>query len=221
MINAVNFISLNLKRSTLNDNGKKSNQFKQLPHDFQANSLDLVKNYNIPMITFKPEFELSDNMEELTPANINKILPLYKKYQEGVNQNVDETKLNNFLLESLKNNENFFIIKQNNEPSGFIHFSTSCSTIDMTHFTVLQSVFVLNEKREQGLAKKMINEAKRWTEFKNHKGIFVKTIKKNENAVNLYKNLDFKNESQKYEVFFWPNEKVLNYEQGYVNTKKK
>src|SRR5574344_1703713 len=123
MINAVNFISLNLKRSTLNDNGKKSNQFKQLPHDFQANSLDLVKNYNIPMITFKPEFELSDNMEELTPANINKILPLYKKYQEGVNQNVDETKLNNFLLESLKNNENFFIIKQNNEPSGFIHFS--------------------------------------------------------------------------------------------------
>ncbi|MBE7706121.1 MAG: GNAT family N-acetyltransferase [Cyanobacteria bacterium SIG30] len=184
------------------------------------NSNKILDYYNVSNIAFLgKKYKPSENFELITKKNVDDILPLYKKYQEGMNQNVDENKLRKYLLTVLDNKDKMFVIKKDNEPSGFIHFSTSYSTIDMCPFVTIQSVFVSKEKRGMGISRELVNELKKWTEFNNYKGIFVKTLAKNEVSMSMYEKMNFKNENGKYGTFFWPNEKILNYEKGYVNTK--
>ena len=165
-------------------------------------------------------FKLGENFEEITQTNIGKVLPLYKGYQEGMNQKVDEEKLRDFISEELRSGAQIFTIKEEDKNVGFVHFSTTRSTIDMCPFFTIQSVYVDHSQRGKGLAKQLVNKVKEYSVAKNYKGVFVKTHAKNDSSMNMYKNLDFKNETGKYGVFFWANEEVLDYSKGYVNTNK-
>ncbi len=185
-----------------------------------ANSREIIKNYNISTINFtSKKFDLGEDFEEITLDNIENVLPLYEKYQKGMNQKVDREKLSQFIKDELEGQSQIFSIKQDGENVGFIHFSLTRSTIDMCPFFTIQSVFVDENQRGKGLAKKLVNKVKDYSVFKNYKGIFVKTLAKNESSMNMYRNLDFKDESTKYGVFFWANDNVLDYKKGYVNTK--
>ena len=193
----------------------------QKENSTSSKHLELIKNYSIAQINFKSsKFELGKDFEEISQTNIDKILPLYEGYQKGMNQNVDLEKLENFISQELKNGSQMFIIKENDKPAGFVHFSTTHSTIDMCPFFTIQAVFTDKEHRGKGLAKNLVNKVKEYSIEKNYKGVFVKTHAKNNASMGMYKNLDFKDESTKYGVFFWANDKVLDYSKGYVNTKK-
>lgn len=188
----------------------------------EKNSLDLLSNYNVINVNFKgAKYIPGANFTEINKENTDLVAPLYKKYQEGMNQKVDDNKLNDYLTTVLDNGDKIFVINKDEEPAGFIHVSTSYSTIDMCPFTTIQSLFVSKENRGQGLSKNLVKEAEKWTIANDYKGIHVKTHANNSASVGLYKKLGFKDESKKYGVFFLPNKNVLDYKKGYVNTANK
>ncbi len=186
----------------------------------QKNSLDLLKNYNVINVNFKgAKYVPSEDFTEINAENRDLVAPLYKKYQEGMNQKVDEDKLDNYLSTVLNNGDKIFVLNKGEKPAGFIHVSTSYSTIDMCPFTTIQSLFVSKENRGEGLSKKLVKEVEKWTIANDYKGIHVKTHANNASSTGLYKKLGFNDESKKYGVYFLPNKNVLDYKKGYVNTK--
>ena len=165
------------------------------------------------------KFEMSSNIDNITYDNIEKLMPLYRKYQEGMNQVVDDAALREYIEKILDNNNKIFVISDNGVPCGFLHFSVSHSTIDMSPFTTLQSLFVDASFRKKGFAQKLLGEVARWTDFMDFKGISVKTQAKNPASVGLYNRVGFISEEDKYAMFFLPNSRILDYKKGYVNTK--
>ena len=70
------------------------------------NSNKILDYYNVSNIAFLgKKYKPSENFELITKKNVDDILPLYKKYQEGMNQNVDENKLKKYLLTVLDNKD--------------------------------------------------------------------------------------------------------------------
>ena len=168
----------------------------------------------------KKAFKLPENIESISEKNISDLIPLYQKYQEGMNQAVPTNKLRNFIRTLLKNNNKIFMIKENGVPCGFLQFTISYSTIDTVPYTTLQSLFVHPDFRQKGFAKRLLQEIERWTDYNNFKGVSVKTHSKNPAAVGLYSSNGFQSEGSKYTIFFLPNKRILDYKKGYVYTKK-
>lgn len=127
---------------------------------------------------------------KLTKSNFKEIYELYLKYREGANFKSSIQDVKKFLNDEHKRTDDeIFMAKINNKPIGFLHFGKQFSTLSGNMRYRIKSMFVEQEYRGKGIAKKLV---KTMQDFAGDKEVIVKTMRSNEHSPFLYRNTGFK-----------------------------
>lgn len=131
-------------------------------------------------------------LEDALVANkfLTKLINDEKKYDNNINDHCVVTSL----YEKFYENDNvcLLVAKVNKEIVGYLYgfvFESGDSLIETV--ITLDALFVLEDYRKKGIAKKLIDEFKVWAIYKNAKFIELKVCDKNEAAINLYNKIGF------------------------------
>lgn len=203
------------KISNYNFNNKRSNNLNQ-DNKINFNFIDFnrkimfLPSYNLSVINFKGNIDSKILCEAINNKNINEVMPLYSAYRENMGQKVEEAALFDFIINQVRTlGTKIFILKLSGKPEGFIHTTTSYSTIDLTPFGMIEALFVNADKRRAGCSSALIQCAKDWVVLNNYKGLKVKTLVTNTPGIKTYITSGFNDETAQYATFFWPNTNVL------------
>lgn len=141
------------------------------------------------------------NIVKLTKKDFNAIYPLYLKYRESANIKSSLKEVKQFLLaEAKRTDDEFYVAKIGNRLAGFLHFGKEFSTLNAAERIRIKAMYVDEEYRGKGVAKKLINKLK---EENIDKDIIVKARRTNEHSPFLYRNSGF-NEDSSYIHFIYP-----------------
>lgn len=166
-----------------------------------------------PSINFQGKNINGTVVKKASIFNVSKLVKLYADYRIGAGfpkQAENKKKLYKFIINQLRlPGTKIFMIKKDGKNAGFIHLTTHHSTIDSMRSAIIQSLYIKPEFRNKGMAKGLIEKAKDWVVKKEYKGLFVKTLSSNEKSKKLYKNIEFKDETDRYASYFWNNYKAF------------
>ena len=132
---------------------------------------------------------------KLSKKDFKEIYGLYVKYRESANvkSTVDEVK--KFLtLKNTRTGDEFFTEKVQDKNIGFLHFGKEYSTLSGDYRYRIKAMYIEEEYRGKGIAKKLITAMKN---FANDKEIIVKARRTNEHSPYLYSKSNF-NEDGEY-----------------------
>ncbi len=131
------------------------------------------------------------------------ISPLFDAYRVFYDQESDMNVARSFLKARLTNNESVIFLALDSEGRGlgFTQLYPSFSSVSAARAWVLNDLFVADNARKQGVAKRLMNEAKELGLKDNVKGIALETAESNVNAQALYESLGYQKESGTYHYF--------------------
>ena len=135
-------------------------------------------------------------VSELDEANIcddllTKLILDEKKYNENINENFTvRDYYKNYIG---KDDSKLLIAKVNDEIVGFIFTKIIVDETEKKSSAKIDALYVTSEKRNLGIATKLIENTKNWLKEKNVSNITINVIYENEIAKKLYNKLGFKN----------------------------
>ncbi len=100
-----------------------------------------------------------------------------------------------------------FVAEVESQLVGFVLNYLQYSSVSMNQFMVLNDLYVVNEFRNRGIGKLLIDVVKENCQQNQHKGIQLETAKKNEPGNHLYPKEGFR--LVEYNFYFWENPKLL------------
>ena len=125
----------------------------------------------------------------------DKLLTLLIQDEKNYNENIkDDYKLDNWYPNLInKNNNQLFIAVNDNEIVGYIYVKilTSNDSPEIYYEASISGIYVKESFRKQGIATKLINEAKNWCINKGVTYLKLNVLEGNIAALNLYKKLGF------------------------------
>lgn len=125
--------------------------------------------------------------------HLEKILPLFHSYRKFYSQHVDPKTSEEFIRKNLTDTSAIiFIAEVDQKPVGFMQLYLSKSSVKAVNEMILNDLFVLEEYRKQGVAKKLIESAKNHALLLGISNIKLETSDTNEIARKLYEKLGFK-----------------------------
>ena len=125
----------------------------------------------------------------------DKLLTLLIQDEKKYNENTkDDYKLDNWYPNLIdKDNNQLFIAVYNNEIVGYAYVKiiTSSDSPEIYTEASISGIYVKENYRRQGIATKLINEAKKWCINKGVSYLKLNVLEGNRIALNLYKKLGF------------------------------
>ena len=125
----------------------------------------------------------------------DKLLTLLIQDEKKYNENTkDDYKLDNWYPNLIdKDNNQLFIAVYNNEIVGYAYVKiiTTSDSPEIYTEASISGIYVKENYRRQGIATKLINEAKKWCINKGVSYLKLNVLEGNRTALNLYKKLGF------------------------------
>lgn len=127
---------------------------------------------------------------KLSKENFNQVHELYLKYRESANIKSSIADVKKFLEdENRRTEDEIFTAKIGKKPVGFLHFGKEYSTLSGNIRYRMKAMFVDEEYRGKGIAKKLV---KAMQDFAGDKEVIVKARRSNEHSPFLYPKTGFK-----------------------------
>ncbi|MDV7104657.1 GNAT family N-acetyltransferase [Vibrio sp. TH_r3] len=131
------------------------------------------------------------------------ITPLFDLYRVFYAQVSDVTTAHKFIKSRIENQESVIFLAVNNEGQGvgFTQLYPSFSSVSAARIWVLNDLYVADEARRQGIAKKLMNVARDFAANDKAKGLALETSENNITAQRLYESLGYEKELATYHYF--------------------
>ncbi|WP_260260207.1 GNAT family N-acetyltransferase [Vibrio intestinalis] len=135
--------------------------------------------------------------------NIDVITPLFDSYRVFYGQESNPDVAREFIQSRISNNESVIFLALDDEGNalGFVQLYPSFSSVSAARTWVLNDLFVADNARRMGVAKKLMNAAKEMALETEVKGLALETADSNVNAQKLYESLGYERESGTYHYF--------------------
>jgi len=135
--------------------------------------------------------------------DLDAVTQLFSAYREFYGQPVNIPECHHFLFERLLNHESVIYLAFDWEDAvGFMQLYPTFSSIRLKAQWILNDLYVVPEKRKQGIATALINQAKQLVQDRKDDGLALSTAKTNTTAQKLYESLGFKADNT-FLVYNW------------------
>lgn len=144
-------------------------------------------------------------VREANFKDLHKISELFDLYRQFYGQKSDRDAAFHFLKDRMEHRQSILLLATDlgqDVALGFIQLYPVFSSISMERSFLLNDLYVLLEYRKKGIAKLLINEAKKYTEVFQGKGLELSTSKHNLTARRLYEREGFEEEKE-FLTYFW------------------
>lgn len=137
-------------------------------------------------------------MEELqvqraTHHEIDELLPLFAGYLRFYDKPVDETRVRDFLSGRLRANESVvFLARRGETHLGFVQLYPAWSSLSQARSWILNDLFVAPEGRGGGVARALMEAARRFGAETGAVELFLQTARDNTPAQRLYESLGWR-----------------------------
>lgn len=120
---------------------------------------------------------------------LTKLINDERKYNNNIKNNI----IINDWFQNLYNKENniIYIAKIDEKIVGYIYVKLIIDDTNIEKEAFINGLYVLEENRNNGIATSLIKEAKKWCIDNGAKYISLNVLFKNEQAISLYKKLNF------------------------------
>jgi GNAT superfamily N-acetyltransferase len=124
---------------------------------------------------------------------LNEVAFLFNQYRIFYRQPEDLDSARKFIRERLqKQDAVIFLAMENDHPVGYTQLFSSWSSVSMQRVWILNDLFVLPEKRNQGIAKALMNKAKDHARSTNAVRLILATEVTNKKGQNLYESMGYR-----------------------------
>ena len=132
-----------------------------------------------------------DDIEEVNNMLTDLIQDERRKYDSNINENY---KVHNFYNQFIDNKDACILIaKDNDKVLGYVYgFIQDNGNVLNKSIVQLDAIYVKKEYRGTGIAKSLIQELVKWAKGKGCSYVELSVCKDNVDAINLYKNQEFK-----------------------------
>lgn len=126
--------------------------------------------------------------------DLSRLSELFDQYRQFYRQPEDIKAANDFVKQRLQQKDSIFFIAltPQGEGAGFLQLYPSFSSVAMRNIWILNDLFVSELHRKSGVATKLIDAAKKFSQETNAMAIKLATAKSNEKAQALYNKIGFK-----------------------------
>ncbi|MDF0726692.1 GNAT family N-acetyltransferase [Cytobacillus sp. S13-E01] len=148
--------------------------------------------------------ELTVQIVQATTNEVQLVAPLFNQYRVYYEQESNESGTVHYLKERLDHNESVIFIACNSEKTeayGFTQLYPSFSSISMRKTWILNDLFVKDEARRMGIAKKIMIAAHDFAKATDAKGVSLETAEDNLGARRLYESLGYKMDNEYLHYF--------------------
>lgn len=126
--------------------------------------------------------------------DIEDLLPLFNAYRDFYGRTLDSDKAHLFLTENLAGDRSVIFIavdEQHKKAIGFMQLYRRLSSLSMTHYIYLSDLYVDEAYRKQGIAKLLMEQARKYSIDEHACFIELHTAHSNEKAQALYEALGY------------------------------
>lgn len=140
---------------------------------------------------------------KVTAAEVDLVVPLFDKYRMTYDQPSDLDVARSFLEDRIANKESVVFLAKNEqgEGIGFTQLYPSFSSVSAVRTWILNDLYVVDELRGQGIARKILNAARDYAMSTEAKGIGLETSKDNLSTQRLYWSLGYERQTE-YRRYF-------------------
>lgn len=136
---------------------------------------------------------MSIEIYQATIKQLDQVAFLFNQYRIFYRQPADFKSAQKFIRERLQQQDAVILLAMENEqPVGYTQLFPSWSSVSMQRVWILNDLFVLKEKRNQGIAKALMNKAKDHAMSTNAVRIILATEVTNQIGQNLYKSMGYR-----------------------------
>lgn len=131
---------------------------------------------------------------QATTDHLDVLVNLFDQYRQFYRRQSDLGGATRFLGERLERKDSaiFIALSERKEGMGFAQLYPSFSSVSMKRLWILNDLYVSNDHRRQGVAKALMEQAKRMAIETKAKGIVLETEVANTTAQPLYEQLGYK-----------------------------
>ncbi|PSB09926.1 GNAT family N-acetyltransferase [Pleurocapsa sp. CCALA 161] len=130
---------------------------------------------------------------QATIQQLDQVAFLFNQYRIFYRQPADLKSAQKFIRERLQQKDAVILLAMENEqPVGYTQLFPSWSSVSMQRVWILNDLFVLREKRNQGIAKALMNKAKDHAMSTNAVRIILATEVTNQIGQNLYESMGYR-----------------------------
>ncbi|NJK55538.1 MAG: GNAT family N-acetyltransferase [Pleurocapsa sp. SU_5_0] len=130
---------------------------------------------------------------QATIKQLDQVAFLFNQYRIFYRQPADLKSAQKFIRERLQQQDAvIFLARENEQPVGYTQLFPSWSSVSMQRVWILNDLFVLREKRNQGIAKALMNKAKDHAISTNAVRIILATEVTNQIGQNLYESMGYR-----------------------------
>lgn len=146
---------------------------------------------------------MSFEIRQATIEDLNEIAKLFNEYRVFYQQVSDYGLAKSFISERINNNESVIFIAENSDGKclGFSQLYPTFSSVSVCRSFVLNDLFVAPDSRCIGVAKSLLNTAKKFATDSGANGLALATSKDNVNAQALYESLGYVRDTEYYSYF--------------------
>jgi GNAT superfamily N-acetyltransferase len=130
---------------------------------------------------------------QATIKQLDHVAFLFNQYRIFYRQPADLESAQKFIRERLQQQDAVILLAMENEqPVGYTQLFPSWSSVSMRRVWILNDLFVLSEKRNQGIAKALMNKAKDHAMSTNAVRMILATEVTNKIGQNLYESMGYR-----------------------------
>jgi GNAT superfamily N-acetyltransferase len=146
---------------------------------------------------------LNISVKKAAIEDINGVSELFNSYRMFYKQETDLGLASSFISERIRNSESVIFFAQDSEGNylGFTQLYPTFSSVSVKKSWVLNDLFVAENFRKFGIAKQLMNSAKKLAIETNANGIALETSENNFNAQALYESLGYVKGTGVYNYF--------------------
>ncbi|MBH5320349.1 GNAT family N-acetyltransferase [Paenibacillus sp. GSMTC-2017] len=144
------------------------------------------------------------SVSQATINDLNDLASLFDLYRVFYGQPSNAEGAKQFLFERFDHAESIIYIARcssTNQAIGFTQLYPTFSSISMKRSWVLNDLYVVEEYRKHGVAKKLLEEVKGFAILTGAKGIALSTAPDNKKAQSLYEQLGYVKDDEYYQYF--------------------
>jgi GNAT superfamily N-acetyltransferase len=130
---------------------------------------------------------------QATIEQLNDVAFLFNQYRVFYRQPADLDSARKFIQERLQQKDAVILLAmENDHPVGYTQLFPSWSSVSMQRVWILNDLFVLAEKRNQGIAKALMNKAKDHAKSTNAVRLILATETTNTTGQHLYESMGYR-----------------------------
>lgn len=136
---------------------------------------------------------------QATIEQLNDVAFLFNQYRIFYRQPEDLDSAQKFIQERLQHQDAvIFLAMEDEQPVGYTQLFPTCSSVSMQRVWILNDLFVLPEKRNQGIAKALMNRATEHAKSTNAARLILATEVTNTIGQNLYESMGYRRSDDFY-----------------------